>query len=62
MSDLTHEQDAPAPEKSLVHQQADLADEILQIVGLKRSDLDPIQYDQVRAAIAHYTVTLSEAN
>jgi len=55
-----HEQTA-APAKTLREQQADLAAEILQILDLGRADLDPLQYDQLRAAIAHYTVTLSEA-
>jgi hypothetical protein len=52
----------PQPEKTISQLQVDLVEEILQILELdRRRDLDPLQYDHVRAAIAHYTVTLSEA-
>jgi hypothetical protein len=48
----------PQPEKSMVQQQQDLADEILEILDVPRHQLDTGQYESIRAAIAHYTVTL----
>ena len=51
----------PEPdEKSIVQLQEELAEEILDHVDLTREDLDPEQYDSIRAAIAHYTVTICE--
>lgn len=50
----------PAPEKSIVQQQSDLADEILSILDVPKLDLDPTDYENLRAAIAHYTVTILE--
>jgi phosphosulfolactate synthase (CoM biosynthesis protein A) len=45
-------------DKSLKQQQEDLADEILEILGIERLELEAPQYDQIRAAIAHYTITV----
>jgi len=50
----------PQPEKSIATQQAELADEILGYLGLHRSELDAEELHNIRAAIAHYTVTVCE--
>ena len=50
----------PQPEKSRAQLQADLAKEILEVLDLEPVQIEPEDYNKIRAAIAHYTVTLFE--
>jgi hypothetical protein len=53
--------DQPAePEKTMTQLQAELAREILAYIGISPRDLDDLQWDNIRGAIAHYTVTIGE--
>jgi len=48
------------PELSIVQLQRELADEILGHLGMTQRDLDALQRENIRAAIAHYTITIRE--